>query len=58
MMWPANNTVKQSIGVVACIGLISDTHYPLRCEQLPPALFEIFEGVDLLLHAGDRGTWQ
>ena len=41
--------------VVACVGLISDTHYPLRCEQLPPALFEIFEGVDLLLHAGDVG---
>lgn len=41
--------------VVACVGLISDTHYPLRCEQLPPAIFEIFAGVDLLLHAGDVG---
>jgi len=41
--------------VTACVGLISDTHYPLRCEQLPPALFEIFAGVDLLLHAGDVG---
>lgn len=41
--------------VVACIGLVSDTHYPLRCETLPPALFEILAGVDLLLHAGDVG---
>ncbi len=41
--------------VVACIGLVSDTHYPLRCETLPPALFEILHGVDLLLHAGDVG---
>ena len=41
--------------VVACVGLVSDTHYPLRCETLPPALFEILNGVDLLLHAGDVG---
>jgi len=41
--------------VVAAIGLLSDTHYPLRCERLPPVLFEIFHGVDLLLHAGDVG---
>lgn len=41
--------------VVACLGLVSDTHYPLRCETLPPTLFTILAGVDLLLHAGDVG---
>lgn len=41
--------------VVARIGLISDTHMPDRCPQLPAALFEVLHGVDLLLHAGDVG---
>lgn len=41
--------------VAATIGLISDTHFPLRCEVLPRTLLTIFERVDLLLHAGDVG---
>ncbi len=41
--------------IAACVGLISDTHYPLRCEQLPATLFDQLAGVDLLLHAGDVG---
>ena len=41
--------------VVACLGLISDTHLPDRCAALPPALFDVFRGVDLILHAGDVG---
>jgi uncharacterized protein len=41
--------------VAARIGLVSDTHMPERCLALPPALFEAFAGVDLLLHAGDVG---
>jgi putative phosphoesterase len=32
------------------VGLISDTHGKLR-----PAIFELFRGVDLILHAGDVG---
>jgi putative phosphoesterase len=39
----------------AVIGLISDTHMPLRLESLPDAVFEAFAGVDLILHAGDVG---
>jgi putative phosphoesterase len=35
---------------VALIGLISDTHGLLR-----PSVFTAFEGVDLVLHAGDVG---
>jgi putative phosphoesterase len=35
------------------IGVLSDTHIPARARQLPPALFELFDDVDLILHAGD-----
>ena len=41
--------------VVARIGLISDTHMPERCPALPSSLFDVLDGVDLLLHAGDVG---
>jgi len=37
------------------IGLISDTHMPERWAQLPDKLAEIFDGVQLILHAGDVG---
>ncbi len=40
-------------GGVFRIGVISDTHIPLRARSLPPALFEKLTGVDLILHAGD-----
>src|SRR5713226_10227680 len=35
------------------IGLISDTHIPEACEHLPERVFEVFAGVDLVMHAGD-----
>jgi putative phosphoesterase len=35
------------------IGLIADTHIPEACEHLPAAVFEVFSGVDLVMHAGD-----
>jgi uncharacterized protein len=35
------------------IGVVSDTHIPARARALPPALFTLLEGVDLILHAGD-----
>lgn len=35
------------------IGVVSDTHMPLRGKQLPRALVEGLHGVDLILHAGD-----
>jgi putative phosphoesterase len=37
------------------VGLISDTHAPDRCKELPRAIFEALAGVDLILHAGDVG---
>jgi putative phosphoesterase len=41
--------------VVARVGLISDTHMPERCMAVPEPIFDIFQGVDLILHAGDLG---
>lgn len=38
------------------IGVISDTHVPVRARALPGAVFDIFAGVDLILHAGDLIT--
>ncbi|HLI57323.1 MAG TPA: metallophosphoesterase family protein [Actinomycetota bacterium] len=35
------------------IGVISDTHIPSRAEGIPPAVFDAFAGVQLILHAGD-----
>ena len=35
------------------IGVISDTHVPGAAAALPPVIYEIFKGVDLILHAGD-----
>ncbi len=35
------------------IGLISDTHIPSMGKEPPPEVIPAFEGVDLILHAGD-----
>ena len=35
------------------IGVISDTHVPRRGYILPDAVLKLFDGVDLILHAGD-----
>jgi uncharacterized protein len=37
------------------IGLISDTHMPQRWKELPQSVFEAFQSVDFILHAGDVG---
>jgi uncharacterized protein len=37
------------------IGLVADTHFPVRGEALPPTLFSALAGVDLILHGGDVG---
>jgi uncharacterized protein len=34
-------------------GLITDTHVPQRVKALPPRVFDVFRGVDRILHAGD-----
>jgi len=35
------------------IGLISDTHIPEVTRVFPPEVMQAFDGVDLILHAGD-----
>lgn len=35
------------------MGLISDTHITPKRGKLPEKIFEIFDGVDLILHVGD-----
>jgi hypothetical protein len=35
------------------VGVISDTHVPTIARALPPAVFDAFDKVDLIVHAGD-----
>jgi hypothetical protein len=35
------------------VGVLSDTHVPAIVKALPPVIFDIFKGVDLIVHAGD-----
>lgn len=35
------------------IGVISDTHVPERAKMVPQEVLDAFQGVDLILHAGD-----
>ena len=39
--------------VTKTVGLISDTHVPKRARCIPERVFEIFENVDYIIHAGD-----
>lgn len=39
------------------IGVISDTHMPLRGTTLPDFVLQAFADVDLILHAGDINDW-
>jgi len=35
------------------VGVISDTHIPARAKKIPEKVFEVFKGVNLIIHAGD-----
>jgi putative phosphoesterase len=35
------------------IGVISDTHVPIRAKEIPKEVFKVFENVDYIIHAGD-----
>ncbi len=35
------------------VGVLSDTHVPSLVRALPPVIYQIFKGVDLIMHAGD-----
>jgi len=35
------------------VGLISDTHVPVRAREIPKEVFKVFENADYIVHAGD-----
>jgi putative phosphoesterase len=35
------------------VGVISDTHVPVRARRIPESVFKVFENVDFIVHAGD-----
>lgn len=49
----SHSPVTMPLGTHMKIGILSDTHVPAIMPSLPPAVFDIFTGVDLILHAGD-----
>ena len=42
-----------SVKTAKIVGLISDTHVPVRAKCVPKRVFEIFENADFIVHAGD-----
>ena len=40
-------------GVTKRVGVVADTHCPEFLDHLPKRLFEVLQGVDLVVHAGD-----
>jgi len=40
-------------GLMKTVGLIADTHVPVRAREIPRMVFEVFEKVDFIVHAGD-----
>jgi putative phosphoesterase len=47
------STKKVNFSVSKTVGLISDTHVPKRAMRVPPKVYEIFQNVDYIIHAGD-----
>lgn len=43
--------LQESSGKV--VGVISDTHIPVRAKEIPKQVFKVFENVDYIVHAGD-----
>jgi uncharacterized protein len=50
---PVETQIEPPTTGIARVGVITDTHIPDRIKSLPPRVFELFSGVDLILHAGD-----
>ncbi|MEM2103828.1 MAG: metallophosphoesterase [Candidatus Bathyarchaeia archaeon] len=40
-------------GLTKILGLISDTHIPVRAHEIPRKVFQLFEKADYIIHAGD-----
>lgn len=40
-------------GLTKTVGLIADTHVPVRAREIPRRVFEVFEEASFIIHAGD-----
>lgn len=40
-------------GLTKTVGLIADTHIPVRAREIPRKVFEVFDKVEFIIHAGD-----
>lgn len=40
-------------GVTKTVGLIADTHIPVRAREIPQKVLEVFDKADFIIHAGD-----
>lgn len=47
------NKEPPNLKVVRNFGVNSDTHVPKRARCIPKRVFEIFQGVNYIIHAGD-----
>jgi putative phosphoesterase len=52
-MQTITNPEAVNFEVTKTIGLIADTHIPKRAISIPQRVFEIFQNVDFIIHAGD-----
>jgi putative phosphoesterase len=43
----------RDFGSAKTVGLISDTHIPVRAKSIPKEVFKVFENADFIVHAGD-----
>ena len=44
---------RKESGATKTVGLISDTHVPVRAREIPRKVMEVFEEADFIVHAGD-----
>ncbi len=44
---------QQHFELAKMVGLVADTHVPKKARFIPQRVFEIFQNVDFIIHAGD-----
>jgi putative phosphoesterase len=50
-----NETAPSTVILQNCrrLGVLSDTHIPHRLQEMPPRVYALLQGSDVILHAGD-----
>ena len=43
-------------GVKVKVGVLSDTHIPMKAKALSDEVIRAFQGIDHIIHAGDIGS--